>query len=221
MKKAIFIDFYGTVVHEDGEIVKKVSGDIFNKGTASNESEIGIYWWNEFQNAFQNAYGDRFRTQRELECQSLSKTIKHFHSTVDADQLSNMMFEHWMQPPIFEESKEFFECSPLPIYIVSNIDRNDILEAIKFHDLKPDGVFTSEDAKAYKPGKELFKYAMKETDFLPEQIVHIGDSLSSDVNGAGNVGIQAIWINRGHKDVPEGVCAVNNLLEVFDLRLLR
>lgn len=40
-----------------------------------------------------------------------------------------------MAPPIFEESKEFFEKSPVPIYIVSNIDRNDILQAIEFHGL--------------------------------------------------------------------------------------
>ena len=28
----------------------------------------------------------------------------------------------WVKPPIFEDSKEFFEKSPIPIYIVSNID---------------------------------------------------------------------------------------------------
>lgn len=30
MKEAIFLDFYGTVVHEDGEIVQKISQIIFN-----------------------------------------------------------------------------------------------------------------------------------------------------------------------------------------------
>lgn len=151
MVKAIFIDFYGTVVHEDGEVIKQVSQEIFDTGKVRDISEIGSYWWNEFQTAFISAYGENFQTQRELEYQSLDKTIKYFNSSADAEALSNLMFEHWVKPPIFEESKQFFEISPVPIYIVSNIDRDDILQAIKFHGLKPNGVFTSEDAKSYKP----------------------------------------------------------------------
>lgn len=47
------------------------------------------------------------------------------------------------------------------------------------------------------------------------QVVHIGDSLSSDVKGAGALGIHAIWLNRSGKEVPDGVTAISNLLEVF------
>ena len=159
---------------------------------------------------------DNFRTQRELEYQSLANTIHHFESTADAKQLSNMMFEHWIKPPVFEEAKEFFEACPLPVYIVSNIDRDDILKAIEFHKLKPTGVFTSEDAKSYKPRKELFEFALKNTGLPAEQVVHIGDSLSSDIKGASSVGIKAVWINRSGKEVPDGVISVGNLLEVYD-----
>ena len=90
--KAIFIDFYDTIVHEDGEVIKKVSQEIFDTGNVKDKAEIGAYWWNEFQGAFLSAYGDNFRTQRELEYQSLANTIHHFESTADAIQLSNMMF---------------------------------------------------------------------------------------------------------------------------------
>lgn len=146
----------------------------------------------------------------------MSKTIQHFHSSADARRLSDLMFEHWVKPPVFEESKRFFALCPVPVYIVSNIDRDDILKAISYHGLTPAGLFTSEDARSYKPRKELFELALKSTGFRAEQVVHIGDSLSSDVNGASAVGINAIWINRSGREVPVGVCAVNNLLEVFD-----
>ncbi len=36
MIKAVFIDFYGTVVHEDGEVIQKISQEIFNTGIARN-----------------------------------------------------------------------------------------------------------------------------------------------------------------------------------------
>ena len=97
----------------------------------------------------------------------------------------------------------------------TNLDRDDILKAIEYHGLKPDGVFTSEDAKSYKPRKELFELALNSTGLSAEEVVHIGDSLNSDVNGASAVGIGTIWINRCKREVPKGVVAVENLLEIF------
>ena len=217
MVNAVFIDFYGTIVHEDGAVIKKISQEIFDTGNVEDKSEIGSYWWNEFQSAFISAYGTHFVTQRELEYQSLSKTIQNFNSSADANSLSNLMFEHWVKPPIFEESKQFFEACPVPIYIVSNIDREDVLSAIEFHGLKPAGVFTSEDAKSYKPRKELFEFALKSTGLSAEQVVHIGDSLSSDIKGASSVGINGIWINRGGREIPEGVTVVENLLQILPM----
>lgn len=221
MLKAVFVDFYGTVVYEDGEVIKKVEQEIFATGKAENTSEIGSYWWKEFQTAFHNAFGDRFETQRKLEYDSLEKTIQHFSSAADAEALSNLMFAYWVKPPIFEESKQFFDRCPVPVYIVSNIDRADVLQAIEYHGLKPAGVFTSEDAKSYKPRKELFEYALKYTGLSADEVVHIGDSLSSDIKGASTVGINAIWVNRSGREVPEGVIAVTNLLEVYDTEFFK
>lgn len=216
MIKAVFADFYGTIVFEDGENVAKISDMIFKTGNAQSASQVGSYWWNSFKSLFENAYGESFRTQRDLEMQSLMDTIEHFCSSEDGIMLSNEMFEYWVKPPIFEESKRFFEDCPVPVYIVSNIDTADILAAIEYHGLKPQGVFTSEDARSYKPRKELFELALRSAGLSADEVVHIGDSLSSDVAGATSVGIDAIWVNRSGREVPEGVTAVKNLLEVFD-----
>ena len=215
MIKAIFIDFYGTVVYEDGEIVSKISKMIYETGNAQSASQVDSYWWNSFRTLFENSYGENFKTQRELETKSLVDTIEHFGSSVDGNILSNEMFDYWRRPPIFEESKQFFQDCPVPIYIVSNIDRADILEAIDFHGLNPQEIFTSEDAKSYKPRKELFELALEKTGLSADEVLHIGDSLSSDIKGANSVGINAIWINRTGKDIPDKVTAVSNLLEVL------
>ncbi len=216
MIKAVFIDFYGTIVYEDGEIVSKISDRIYQSGNAQSASQVGSYWWERFKILFENSYGENFRTQRDLEMQSLVDTINHFISSEDGIKLSNEMFEYWVKPPIFEESKQFLDSCLVPVYVVSNIDRADVLQAIDYHGLKPAGVFTSEDAKSYKPRKELFEYALKSTGLSVDEVVHIGDSLSSDVAGASAVGISVIWVNRSNREVPAGVTAVGNLLEVFD-----
>ena len=216
MIKAFFLDFYGTVVHEDGEVVKKISQLIYETGKAESPSEVDSFWWKDFQNLFNNSYGNTFETQRALEEKSIKHTLEKFASNENIDKLSNYMFEHWVKPPIFEESKKFFEISPLPIYIVSNIDANDVLRAIEFHQLSPSGIFTSEDAKAYKPRKELFELALNTTGLHADEVIHIGDSLSSDVKGASSVGIKAIWLNRFNKENSCGVDSITNLLEALD-----
>ena len=114
------------------------------------------------------------------------------------------------------KSKKFFASSPIPIYIVSNIDTADILKAIEYHDLTPTGVFTSEDAKAYKPRKELFEMVLRSTGLKSDEVIHIGDSISSDVKGASSVNIKALWLNRFGKEIPDGVESITNLLDALD-----
>ena len=69
--------------------------------------------------------------------------------------------------------------------------------------------------------EEFFEYALNATGLKPEQVVHIGDSLSSDVKGASALGIDTIWLNRRNREVPKGVCSVGNLLEVFKTRFFK
>ncbi len=216
MIKAIFVDFYGTIVHEDGEIVSKISKMIYESGQAQSAAEVDGFWWRDFQNMFNNAYGDNFETQRTLEEQSIAHTIEKYGATLDAKELSRWMFEHWVKPPIFGEAKDFFDMCPVPIYVVSNIDTADVIQAINYHHLNPAGVFTSEDAKSYKPRKELFELALLKTGLKASEVIHVGDSISSDVKGAAALGIRALWLNRFGKEVPEGVEYITNLMEVLE-----
>ena len=171
----------------------------------------------DFQTMFTNSYGDSFETQRELERKSLVHTLEKFQSSENADELSNLMFAHWVKPPIFEDTKEFFEKSPVPIFIVSNIDTSDIMDALSYHGLSPASVFTSEDARAYKPRAELFNLALKKCGLSADEVIHIGDSISSDVKGASSIGIKPLWLNRFGKAVPDGVESIESLLNAFDV----
>lgn len=87
---------------------------------------------------------------------------------------------------------------------------------IHYHSLTPVKVFTSEDAKSYKPRPELFEMALKETGLNPQEIVHIGDSLSSDIEGASNLGINTIWINRNNKEIPDGIITVASCNDILN-----
>jgi len=45
--------------------------------------------------------------------------------------------------------------------------------------------------------------------------------MSSDVKGASSIGIDTIWVNRRNREVRNGICVVENLLEVFETRFFK
>ncbi len=68
------------------------------------------------------------------------------------------------------------------------------------HKIGLDGLFDfvvfSQDHGVEKPDKRIFKIALKEAGCSADEMVHVGDSLESDIQGAQNAGIQAVWLNR-------------------------
>lgn len=148
-----------------------------------------------------------------MERTALKETLLKFKSTANLEELSELMFSQWLkQPPVFDDTREFFEKCPVPLYIVSNVDRDDIMRAVEYHNFKSAGIITSEDARSYKPRTEIYNLALSKVGLNSSEVVHIGDSLTSDV---GDTGISTIWLNRTNREVPSGVVAVNNLLQIF------
>ncbi|RCW50361.1 HAD family hydrolase [Paenibacillus prosopidis] len=198
---AIFLDFYGTLVHEDDDIIPIICEKV--KSTAAQEcalKDIGAFWWNEFSIMFKNSCGESFRTQRTLGIESLANTIRKFESNCDAEEIIQLQLEHWTKPKLYSDTKPFLQAfEGIPVYILSNIDSSYIQAAIKYHDIHVNDILTSEDVRSYKPRPELFLEALKRYRLNTDEVIHIGDSLISDVGGAQNVGIQAIWLNRLNK----------------------
>ena len=59
-----------------------------------------------------------------------------------------------------------------------------------------DGIFISEDVGVEKPGKGFFERVFSEIGSFPlEEILIVGDSLTSDMQGGMNMGIKTCWFN--------------------------
>lgn len=59
-----------------------------------------------------------------------------------------------------------------------------------------DFVIFSQDIGVEKPQAEIFLSAFAQAGCAPEQLMHVGDSLASDVVGANAVGAISVWLNR-------------------------
>ncbi|MHC0038233.1 HAD family hydrolase [Pseudoneobacillus sp. C159] len=198
--KAIFLDFYGTVVHENEESLLEICHRIKqNSDTKASVGEIGYYWTKEFNQLLTFSQGENFLSQRQVSTDSLKNTLEKFNSKANEEELLQLMFHHWKSPTIFTDAVAFFENNHLPVYILSNVDHLDITEAINLLHLKVDGVITSEHVKVYKPHQDMYHYALEMSGLSADEVLHVGDSLTSDVFGANRVGIKSVWLNRSRK----------------------
>jgi 2-haloacid dehalogenase/putative hydrolase of the HAD superfamily len=218
MVDAVLLDFYGTVVHEDDVVIDQICAAIHQSSTVqATPREIGRYWWATFADSFTHSYGDDFQTQRRLELASLIRTIEHFGARCDAGELSEPLFAYWERPPIFDDAVEFLDGVEVPVVVVSNIDRHDIETAIDHHGLAFDHVVTSEDVRSYKPRPELFAAGLKLVDCPHDRVLHVGDSLTSDVAGAQSLGIPVAWVNRAGRPSPDASRPTHEVASLADL----
>ena len=66
--------------------------------------------------------------------------------------------------------------------------------------------FISDDIGFEKPRVEYFEAVAKRiSDFCPERTLIVGDSLSSDIQGGINFGIDTCWYNPRGKEIPESM----------------
>jgi REG-2-like HAD superfamily hydrolase len=77
-----------------------------------------------------------------------------------------------------------------------------------------------------KPHPRIFQWALDQAAVPAESVIHVGDHVDADVEGARGVGIEGILIDRAHRrrpqDIPDGVKVIHSLdalLPIVDARL--
>jgi len=70
-----------------------------------------------------------------------------------------------------------------------------------------DEMVVSEDVGVAKPDSRIFEAALSRLGGTPNEAVMIGDSWSSDILGATEMGIRAIWLNRYDRPCPDSSLA--------------
>lgn len=82
-----------------------------------------------------------------------------------------------------------------------------------------DKIFVSEDAGSQKPQKEFFEYCFAAIPNLdPDSVLIIGDSLSSDMKGGINAGIDTCWYNPGHAKADPSIPVTYEICSLDEIR---
>lgn len=82
-----------------------------------------------------------------------------------------------------------------------------------------DYIFISEDVGAEKPNIEYFNYVFEKLGVTDKrEVIIIGDSLTGDIQGGINAGIDTCWYNPRHK---ENTTSIMPMFEIDDLGKLK
>lgn len=82
-------------------------------------------------------------------------------------------------------------------------------------------VVLSEEVGIQKPQRGIFDEALKQNGLSADEVLMIGDSYGSDIQGAKNAGIDQLWIdvnaNDNHDDDKTATYIVHSLAEIYDM----
>jgi 2-haloacid dehalogenase len=207
--EALLIDFYGTISAGDREAVEATCADIVaacSLSSITSPAALAIRWGERFFAQIGESNHHAFRTLYECEVDSLRLTLAELGVAPDPEPLVERLEQYWRDPPVYDDAIEFLANVDLPVCCVSNADRKPLLAAIERHKLRFDAVVTSEDARCYKPNAEIFRRAVRALGTDTDALVHVGDSLHSDVGGASSLGIATVWVERDSRIHDIGEC---------------
>lgn len=84
-----------------------------------------------------------------------------------------------------------------------------------------DGVFISEDIGVEKPSEDFFVKVFQKTELTEtdkKKILIVGDSLTSDIKGGNNIGIDTCWYNPKGANKPNDIIVNYEIKELSDLK---
>lgn len=196
----LFIDMYGTLTTGDRAAVEAVCELIVNDTLLPLTAlELSVRWGERFFALLEVSNHAEFMTLFEVEARSLVDTMRRLGVAIDPEPYVRHLSAYWRSPPLQPEVTAFLQACPRPLCIVSNADRADLDGALRRHRIAAAHVVASEDVRAYKPDPTIFRVALERTGWDPARVMHVGDSLHSDVGGAQAAGLKTGWLNRAHR----------------------
>lgn len=214
MIKAIFMDYTGTMVQEDEPYTRELVRYFASHSNLKDPGEILRVVWAQIKEIEAGSSGDSFLRNDEKVDRILAYCAEKHGLEGDFSYIHEVWHKVWVHAPLFDDVKPFFERSKLPIYVLSNDDLCYLEESMRIKDLHPAGIISAEMVRACKPDRIIFEKALETAGAAPHEVIHIGDSITSDIEPAKRLGITPIYISRKEPVSIDGVRVIRSLDEL-------
>lgn len=219
MIKAVFIDYTGTLMQENSHYAMLIAKLVADNSTISNVKDVVKIWFELFLNLESQVnpqIEDTFMTEDEILVKAFAIFKRKYNVEVEQDKFISLMHEFWSKSPMFEDVKSFFEKCELPIYVITNNAIEYVSTFMSDNNLYCAGIISGSLVKAYKPHKEIFEKALEISGCKADEVIHVGDSIDSDINGAIAAGIFPLLLDRNGKNKSEQYPVCKSLIEVLE-----
>ncbi len=194
MIRAVTFDAFGTLIDTGRDVLIHVARAVCQDHRPSLAPESLLETWDRY---FFGAEQGEFRTLQESTDDSLAKTMAYYGIEGDTRPYIEMLNRMWAHAKAFPETPRVLaRLDGLPRAVVSNADDAFLKGLLRKNGLSFDHVVTSEGVRAYKPRPRIFEVALDRLRAKAEEVVHVGDSLTADVEGASRLGMRTVWVNR-------------------------
>lgn len=165
-----------------------------------------------------------FQLGIDLLSKSMGRTCQYFQIPYFKDEFVCFAEKLFISPEAYADShlvlnelKKHYH-----VGLLTNADNYILQSSISNNQFSFDFIITSDDARCNKPKKLIFQYALSFLGIEASELFMIGDSQVDDIYGAGQLGINTIWINRDGALLKEGIIPPNyqvdrlaNIIEIL------
>ena len=223
-KKGIFFDFGDTLASTDPPFITRIAMSMREAGLEISNREFEIKYVEADYKLFLKHKVRGGMTPEDYrkwflpilyESLSIENDINEFRQNVRA-AMSKIEFTRVAIPGALDLLDDLKSRG----YKLGVISNNDGYTESKCEEVGISGFFDfmldSTRLDMIKPDRRIFQHALEQAELLPEEVVHVGDMFGSDVMGADNAGLDAIWVNSRNVDNMSGkeVKQVNNLAKL-------
>ena len=211
--KAIFIDYTGTMVREDEPYTKELVKYFILHSDLKDPKKVLEIVWSKVKELEAVSFGDSYILNDEKVDRILAYCCENHGLRGNLEYMHETWRKIWVYAPLFDDVKPFFERVKEPVYVISNDDLQYLEKSLQLKDLHPAGIISAESVRACKPHRSIFEKALETARVRPDEAVHIGDSVTSDVEPSRQLGITPIYLSRNRDVALEGVRVIRSLDE--------
>lgn len=203
MIKSIFLDYTGTILQLKGPEYDQLINTAIDNSSLKTKEEAEHWFFEHLRAIEKECYRDTFLTEKELFMKLLNMADTELKLKENHTVMRTLVQNYWMYAPIYSDVANFMNKVGLPIYIIMDNSSDYAKVCLRRNGLHANAIISGEDVKSYKPRKEVFERALELSGCDASEVIHVGDDLEGDVQGARNAGITPILLDRKsmHRDV--------------------
>lgn len=216
--KAIFFDYYGTLVNVEKPFDKIKQW--FEIQIRSHNHDVDINRFNLYfsKQRAKLLYAGFFMTGMQLLTESYKRTCEKLGVAAYIDEFIGEISYLFTEPIAFQNTAEIIAKlkQRYKIALITNADNDLLYKSIKKNHFDFDFIVSSEDACCNKPGYGIFNHAVRIANLPVNQLLMIGDSIAEDIIPAKELGMDVIWLDvEGKSENGLGVFSIQNLSELL------